>query len=52
LLAAIPRLNFDAVIELALHLSFEAQLNDKAVWQAIEEAALKDLHLYDTRQLC
>ncbi len=52
LLELIPRLNYDSVISLALHLAFDAKNNDKAIWMAIEGAALKDLHLYDLKESC
>jgi len=52
LILTIPKLNFDAVIELAKHLSFGAKLNDKFVWRAVEEAILHNLHLYDLKQIC
>ena len=43
-LGVIPRLNHDVLIELALHLSYEAQCNDKQIWLAIEDAAVSSLH--------
>lgn len=46
------KLNFDAVIDLALYLSFEANLNDKYIWRAIEAAALENLHLYSLKHAC
>jgi hypothetical protein len=45
----IPRLNHGQVVELALYLAFEAKLNDKAVWRALEQAAEGALHLMDLR---
>jgi len=47
-----PKLNYDAVIELALYLSFEAKLNDKGIWKAIENAALENIHLYSLKDSC
>ena len=32
----IPKLNYDAIIELGYHLAFEVKLNDKLIWQALE----------------
>ena len=46
------KLNFDAVIELALYLAFEVKLNDRYVWRAIEDAALANLHLYELKHVC
>lgn len=46
------KLNFDAVVDLALYLSFEAKLNDKFIWRAIEDAALENLHLYEVKHAC
>jgi len=46
------KLNFDAVVELALYLSFEAKLNDKQIWKAVESAALENLHLYELKHTC
>ena len=46
------KLNFDAVVDLALYLSFEAKVNDKYIWRAIEGAALHNLHLYDVKNAC
>lgn len=33
-------------------MSFEAKLNDKLIWKAIEEAALANMHLLDLKQSC
>lgn len=52
LIEAIPHLNHDQVVYLALHLAFELELNDKDVWRAIEEAALKSIHLYNVTEMC
>jgi len=46
------KLNFDAVVDLALYLSFEAKLNDKYIWRAVEAAALDNLHLYELKHSC
>jgi hypothetical protein len=46
------KLNFDAIVELALHLAFEAKLNDKHIWRAVENAALENLHLYELKHTC
>jgi hypothetical protein len=46
------KLNYDKVIELAMYLSFEAKLNDKYVWRAIEDAILQHLHLYELKHIC
>lgn len=52
LIDMIPKLNFDAVIELALYLSLEAKVNDKYIWRAVENAALENLHLYELKHTC
>ena len=49
---AIPKLNFDAVIELSYYLAFKAKLNDKQIWRAVEGAILENFHLYDLRHTC
>ena len=36
ILNTIPKLNYDAVVELALYLAFEAKIHDHDVWMAIE----------------
>ena len=46
------KLNFDAVVDMAMYLSFEAKLNDKYIWRAIEAAALENLHLYEIKHSC
>jgi hypothetical protein len=40
----IPKLNHDVVVQLALHLAYDAQVNDKDIWRAIEDAAVASLH--------
>jgi len=45
----IPRLQTESLIELAMYLSFEAQINDKYIWRAFEAAALENFHLYDLK---
>ena len=44
LLEVIPRLNHDVLIDFALYLSYEAKLNDRFIWQALEDAAYPVLH--------
>jgi hypothetical protein len=39
-------------VYLALHLAFEVKSNDKSVWRAIEEAALKCMHLFTVTEMC
>ena len=46
------KLNYDAVVELALYLAFNEDLNDKQIWRAVEEAALQNLHLYELKHTC
>ena len=52
LLEIIPNLNHDQVIDLSLFLAFEAKINDKAVWRAIEDAAENTVHLMYLTQVC
>ena len=39
LLEAIPHLNHDVLVTLALHLAFDAKLNDAEIWRNLEDAA-------------
>lgn len=48
----IPNLNHDILIETALYLAFEAKLNSKAIWRAIEDSSLAALHLLNVKQIC
>ena len=52
LVEAIPNLNHDQLVDLALYLAFEAQLNDKPVWRTLEDAALASMHLMTLTQTC
>lgn len=52
MLLLIPKLQYDTIIELAYYLSFESQVNDKAIWRAVENAALENLHLYELKHTC
>lgn len=52
LIEAADKLNYDAVVELALYLAFEAKLNDRQIWRAVENAALANLHLYELKHTC
>lgn len=51
LVALLPRLGVDALLDLAMYLSFEAKLNDRQIWHALEEAALANMHLMDLKQV-
>jgi hypothetical protein len=51
LLEVIPNLNHDQLVHLSLYLAFEAKLNQKSLWKAIEEASLATLHLFSTTQI-
>lgn len=51
ILAAVPRLNHDILVELALHLAYEAKCNDKQIWEAIEDAAVASLHHMNITQV-
>jgi len=44
-LEVIPKLNHDIVVELGLYLAFEAKLNDKEIWRAVEDVTLENMHL-------
>ena len=48
----IPKLNYDAIIELSYHLAFEAELRDKLIWRTLEQAALDNFHLYELKHIC
>lgn len=48
----IPRLSTDGIIELCLYLSLEAEWNGRDTWRMIEDAILRELHLFDLRQTC
>jgi hypothetical protein len=52
LIQTIPKLNFDAIIELNYYMSFKAKINDKYIWRAIEEGILENFHLYDLKHTC
>ena len=45
-------MNHDQVIQLALHLSFDAKVNDKDLWRAIEDNILTSLHHLTLTQVC
>jgi hypothetical protein len=44
LLALIPNLNHDVTVQLALHLAYDAKVNDHDIWRAIEDASVASLH--------
>jgi hypothetical protein len=50
-LEAIPRLNYNILVELALYMAYEAKCNDKQIWQGIEDAALAGLHHMNITQI-
>jgi len=50
-LAAIPHLNYDALIQLSRYLTFDAELNDKEIWRTLEDGILANLQFYDIQQL-
>ena len=52
LLEIIPKLNHDQVVDLALYVAFEAKINEKELWRALEQAALDNLHLYGLEDIC
>ena len=52
LLDIIPNINHDTLIDLALYVSLELELNSKEVWRAIEAAAYESLHLFTLKQVC
>ncbi len=43
-LEGIPRVNHDVLIQLSLHLAYDAKVNDKQIWRAIEDAAVASMH--------
>lgn len=45
-------MNHDQIVDLSLYLAFEAKVNTKEVWRAIEDASLTSLHLFSTKQIC
>lgn len=51
-LEAVPRLNHDQVVSLALYLAFEAKHNDIKIWHAVEDAAIAALHHMSIAQQC
>jgi hypothetical protein len=51
ILEVIPNLNHDIVINLALHLAFDAKVNDKQIWRAIEDSAISSLHHLSLTQI-
>jgi hypothetical protein len=51
LLDIIPNINHDQLVDLSLYLAFEAKLNDKDVWRAIEDASLTSLHLLNITEM-
>ena len=52
MLDLVPKLNYDALVELGLYLSFEATLNDKQLWRTFENAVLENFHLYELQHIC
>jgi len=52
LLEIIPRLNHDITVELALNLAYDAKVNDKVIWRAIEDASIASLHHMTLTQVC
>jgi hypothetical protein len=51
LVEVIPNLNHDQLVHLSLHTAFESKINDKAVWRAIEDAAISAMHLLTLTQV-
>jgi hypothetical protein len=45
-------LNHDQVVQLALHIAYDAKINDKAIWRAIEDASIAGLHHMTLTQVC
>lgn len=52
LLHLVPKLNYDAIIELSYQLAFVSKLNDKQIWSAVENAALENINRYETKHIC
>jgi hypothetical protein len=51
-LEAVPKVNHDVLIDLARHTAYDAKVNDKAIWKAIEDAAHASLHHMSLTQVC
>ncbi|CDW86618.1 UNKNOWN [Stylonychia lemnae] len=50
-LEVIPNLNHDILVQFALHLAYDAKLNDKEIWMAIEDASYPALHHFTNLQV-
>ena len=50
-LEAVPRLNHDVLVQFALHLAFDAKVNDKEIWRAVEDASIAVLHHMNITQI-
>ena len=44
MLEVVPRLNHDVLVQLAMHIAYDARVNDKDIWRAIEDASVASLH--------
>jgi hypothetical protein len=42
-------LNHEQLVHLSLHLSMNLKLNDKQLWETLEDACLKALHLFSSK---
>jgi len=52
MLEAVPHLNHDILVQLALHIAYDANINDKEIWRAIEDASYASLHHMTLTQVC
>ena len=52
MIETIHKLNHDVVVQLALHLAYDAKINDKEIWRAIEDTSVASLHHMTLTQVC
>lgn len=45
-------MNHEQLVNLALYLAMDLKLNDKQLWACLQDACLKALHLFNTKQIC
>jgi len=48
----IPHLDHEQLVNLSLYLALEMKLNDKQLWSFLQDACLKVIHLFNTKQIC
>jgi hypothetical protein len=52
LIKIIPKLNYNLVANLAMHLAFDAKINDHTLWKTIQECVMREITLYSFHDLC